>query len=46
MMLPTPTGFGGRSYQGVPVYTQAAPVPAPPPPHLTEEDIKQVSILL
>lgn len=46
MMLPTPTGFGGRTYQGVPVYTQAAPAQPPqPPPQLTEEDIKQVGNL-
>lgn len=43
MMLPTPAGYGTRSYQAVPVYTQP-PAPALPPPQLTEEDLKQVSL--
>ena len=42
VMLPTPAGYGTRSYQAVPVYTQPTPPPQPPP-QLTEEDFKQIS---
>lgn len=42
MMLPTPSNYGSRAYQAVPVYTQPPPAPAPPQ-QLTEEDLKQIS---